>query len=231
MLFYGIIIATILIPNCVNAQTQITVKSEPVSLNIRKKKLSPILEIANIHFTDENKNNCIDGMEKCNIIFSISNSGKGPAQNMVMKVISVPLLEGLIFNKQTKLSSVNPGEKIDIIFPVEGTASLVTDSVSFHIDFDEPLGFPPDPIELKIHTRVFQKPEVKIVDSKILTDNGTVTLGKSVELKVIVQNTGQGLSENVKVKFVLPTQNVYPNTEEQILIGTLRPGESRNISF
>lgn len=225
------LIAILLIPNWISAQTQIKAKSNPVSLNIRKKKLPPILEVSNIRFTDSNNNNCIDGMEKCSINFTITNSGTGPAVNMVMKVENSPSVQGLMFTTQTTLSSINSGSKLDVIVPVEGTINLATGAAAFHITFDEPLGFPPDPVDLKIDTREFQKPEVKVVDSKILTDNGTVALGKSVELQVLVQNTGQGVAENVQVKFVLPAQNVYPNADEQFPIGTLNPGESRNISF
>ena len=230
-IFYLFLISFLVIPNWISAQTQIKAKSDPVSLNIRKKKLPPILEVSNIRFTDANNNNCIDGMEKCSINFTIANSGTGPAVNMVMKVENAPTIQGLVFTKQTTLSTINPGSKLDVMIPVEGTISLATGAVSFHIAFDEPLGFPPDPVDLKIDTREFQKPEVKVVDSKILTDNGTVALGKPVQLQILVQNTGQGIAENVQVKFELPSQNVYPNTDEQFPIGTLNPGDSRNISF
>jgi hypothetical protein len=226
-----ILITILLIPNWAKAQTQIKAKSDPVSLNIRKKKLPPILEVTDIKFMDANNNNCIDGLEKCSINFTIANSGTGPAVNMLMKVENQPTIQGLVFNKQTSLSTIDPGAKLEVKIPVDGTISLATGAASFQITFEEQLGFPPDPIELKIDTREFQKPEVKIVDSKFITDNGTVTLGKSVQLQVLVQNTGQGVAENVMVKFGLPAQNVYPNTDELFPIGTLKPGDSRNISF
>lgn len=223
--------AILLIPNWVTAQTQIKAKSAPVSLNIRKKKLPPVLEVTDIKFTDANNNNCIDGLEKCNINFTIVNSGTGPAVNMQMKVENIPLIQGLEFNKLTTLNTISPGAKLEVKIPVEGTLSLSNGVASIRITFDEQLGFPPDPVELKIDTRKFLLPEVKVVDSKFITDNGTVTLGKSVQLQILVQNIGQGIAENVQVKFVLPTQNVFPNSDELFPIGTLKPGESRNISF
>jgi len=220
-----------LFPNWIIAQTQIKAKSELVSLNIRKKKLPPILEVSDIRFSDANNNNCIDGMEKCSINFTITNSGTGPAVNMLMKVENMPLIQGLIFEKVTTLRTINSGAKLDVSLPIEGLLSLSTSKAPLRITFDEPLGFPPDPIELKIDTREFMRPELKVVDSQILTENGSVTLGKPVQLQVMVQNTGQGVAENVEVKFVLPTQNVFPNTAEQVSIGTLKSGESRNINF
>ncbi|MBV5313658.1 MAG: caspase family protein [Prolixibacteraceae bacterium] len=230
-IFTLILLAIILIPEFLTAQSQISGKSAPVSLNIRKKKLPPILEISNILFTDVNSNNCIDGLEKCSISFTISNSGTGPAVNMQLKVENIPMIQGLIFNKQTTLSTISPGAKLDVKVPVEGAIGLISGTASIRISFDEQLGFPPDPIDLKIETREFQRPEVKVVDSQILTDNGTVTLGRQVQLQVLVQNTGQGVAENVEVRFVLPPQNVFPNGDERFPIGTLNPGESKNISF
>ena len=230
-IFTLVLLAIMLVPEFITAQSQISGKSAPVSLNIRKKKLPPILEISNIRFTDVNNNNCIDGLEKCSINFTITNSGTGPAVNMQMKVENQTTIQGLEFSKLTTLSTIGPRAKLEVKVPVEGTISLATGMASIRVTFDEQLGFPPDPIELKINTREFLRPEVKVVDSQILTDNGSVNLGKSVQLKVLIQNTGQGLAENVQVKFVLPPQNVFPNGDELFQIGTLTPGESRSISF
>lgn len=205
--------------------------STPVSLNIRKKKLPPNLEVSNIRFIDVNNNNCIDGMEECNICFTISNSGTGPALGMTMNIENLTPVQGLKFTRSTTLSTISPGSKLDVKAPLNGTLDLVSSMASIQITFNEQLGFQPDPIDLKIETREFQRPEVKVVDSQILTDNGTVTLGKPVQLQIKVQNTGQGVAQDVKVRFVLPAENVFPNGDELFPIGTLNPNDSRIISF
>jgi hypothetical protein len=49
-------------------------------------------------------------------------------------------------------------------------------------------------------------------------------------LKALIQNKGQGIGENIKVLFTYPAL-VFANGDEQFTIGSLEPGESKEIVF
>jgi len=213
------------------AQAQISGQSAPVKLDIRKKKIPPILSIQNIRFEDENGNNRIDGLENCRILFTIKNTGNGPANGMIMKVAERSSLPGLEFNLQTAINTIMPGGEEMVSIPVKAGLNLTDGSTLFLITFEEPLGFPPDPFELKIDAKAFMSPDVKIADHIFQTDNGIVKTGLPVRLVTLVQNRGQGIADKVTVSFGYPSRNVYPNGDEVFELGSLQPGDSREVIF
>ena len=182
-----------------NAQTKIKGQSATTSLNIKKKKLPPLLTVTDVKFVDNNGNDRIDAFEDCNITFKITNTGKGPAMNMKMIVTNQSDVKGLNFIETTTITTINAGSSQVITFPVSGTLNLTTGKSVIKITFDEPLGFPPDEIVLNIPTKEFSAPEVKVADYQFITDNGVVKLGFPIQLKAYIQNTGQGIAENVVV--------------------------------
>jgi len=229
-IFWSVLILIFILSNA-DAQNKISARSESTSLNIRKKKIPPILTISDIKFSDKNNNNRIDGFEDCNISFSISNSGKGAAINLKMNVINQSTVTGLNFQKLISLNTINPGSKIPVNVQLSGTQSLTNGIAVIKISFDEPLGFPPDEFEMKIETKEFQKPNIAVVDYNFLTDNGILKLGLPIQIKTLIQNTGQGIAEEVKVNFQYPSQNVFPNGDEQFNLGALKPNETREVVF
>jgi hypothetical protein len=109
--------------------------------------------------------------------------------------------------------------------------ALSTGMANIKISFDEQLGFPPDPFELNIETKEFIKPIIQVVDYSFLTDNGYIRLGFPVQLKVLVQNIGQGVAENVIVSAQYPSTNVFPNGPKDFDLGTMQPGASKELIF
>lgn len=218
-------------PSGLWAQTRISAETQPGSFNIRKIVIPPILKVSDITFSDANNNDRIDGMEKCTLSFNIENSGKGPAVNMQMTVVNLSAVTGLDFRPKTSLETIKPGEKSNMSVPIEGTLSLTSGVAIFRINFQEALGFPPDPFEIKIETKAFQQPQIKMVDHQFLTDAGVVTLGKPVKIRTLIQNIGLGVADQVEVKFILPPQNVFPITDSYSALGTMNPGDTRSLDF
>ena len=108
---------------------------------------------------------------------------------------------------------------------------LTNGTANIKISFEGSLGFPPDPFELNIETKEFVKPDVKVVDNSFLTDNGTIKLGIPIQLKVLIQNVGQGTAENVNVSFSYPSTNVFANGEKDFVIGTMQAGATKELIF
>ena len=224
------IVMLLLLPTGTYAQQTQTGTSASISLNIKKVKLPPILTVKDIRFTDADGNNRIDGRETCQVSFTIENSGRGAAVNLKMDVQEKSGISGLRFNRDKTLPIINPGGKLQVQIPVEANAEIANGQAQFFVSFEEALGFPPDPFEMKIETKAFQSPDVKIVDHQFLADNGYIKLGRPIQLKTLVQNVGQGDAKNIKIRFAYP-DNVYPNGEESFEITDLKAGESRELVF
>lgn len=205
------------------------------SLDTKKNEIvnviPPVLSIHNIGIEDENRNNRIDGNEKCFIYFTIQNSGKGSALDLVVSIKNPNNVKGLIFDTKTSISTIEPNSNKTIRIPINGSFDLVSNIASLEVSFTEKLGFQPDPFEIKIETKEYIKPNVQVVDHSFLTDNGIIQLGLPVQLKVLIQNIGQGIAENVNVSFQYPSSNVFPNGPKDFEIGTLQPGATKELIF
>ncbi len=201
-----------------------------ISMDIADNK-PPLLELSEIAFTDANGNNRVDAFEQCNISFTIANKGKGNANNLKVFLTNKSSISGLFFEKTTLIGKIEPGKTQTVKIPVTSDLNLTTGKANFQVSFEEDKGFPPDAFELNIDTREFSKPDVRVVDQSFLTDNGNIKLGYPIQLKVLVQNVGQGIAENVNVGFLYPAANVFPNDNSDFSLGTLQPGDSKELVF
>lgn len=194
-------------------------------------QIPPLLSISNIAFNDNNSNNRIDANEKCSISFTISNSGKGAARNLTMNIQNNSAVKGLDYSNSKTIGSLEPSTSQTITIPISGSMNLTSGMANFNVSFEEQLGFPPDPFELKIETKEFVSPNLQVVDHSFLTDNGVIRLGFPIQLKVLIQNIGQGTAEDVKVNFQYPSQNVFPNGPNEFAVGTLPAGATKELVF
>jgi FKBP-type peptidyl-prolyl cis-trans isomerase len=189
-----------------------------------------ILTVSDIKFKDENLNDRIDGNEKCSICFSILNQGKGSAHNLKALPQNISSVKGINLENAT-IGSIEPNVSKKACVNVNGSFSLSSGTSKIKIAFEEKNGFQPDPIELSIETKEFTKPEIVVADHSFLSDNGSIRLGLPVQLKALIQNVGQGTGDNVSVQFTYPSQNVFPNSESQFSIGTMKAGERKELLF
>ena len=196
-----------------------------------EKSLPPLLVASDIAFIDENNNNRIDANESCKIQFKISNQGKGTARNVIASVLNLNSLNtGLIFTDTLDLGNIAPNSFQNYIIPVNGTMELTSGDANFQITFIEKTGLQPDPITIQVTTKAFVNPQIQVVDYSYLSDYSQISLGKPLQLKVLVQNIGQGIGENVKVDFNYPA-NIVANGEERFELGNLQAGETKEILF
>jgi uncharacterized glyoxalase superfamily protein PhnB len=203
------------------------------SSDSKKTKMDvPILTIDKNHiqFLDDNKNNRIDGNENCSLSFEISNDGKGYAVNLTATINEVNNI-GVVSQSTYPIGKIEPKSKKNFNIPFSGSLDLKNGTAKIHVNFTEQNGFQPDPINIDIPTREFEKPIVQVSDFAFLSDNGSIRLGYPIQLKTIIQNVGQGDAENVSIEFVFPEQNVYPNTESKFNINHLSSGQSIEIVF
>jgi hypothetical protein len=198
---------------------------------IIEKSLPPLLLASDVSFVDANNNNRIDANESCNIQFKISNQGKGTARSLSAQIRNLnSAVTGLNFTEKIDLGNIAPNSFQNYTLPVNGTMDLTSGDANFEITFIEKTGLPPDPIAIHITTKAFSSPKIQVVDYSFLSDYGQISLGKPLQLKALIQNTGQGIGENIKVTFNYPT-NIVANGDEKFDIGTLQAGETRELLF
>jgi hypothetical protein len=198
--------------------------------NSNQKIEPPILTIKDIKFQDGNQNNRLDGIEKCSINFIVENKGKGNALNLQATVAEKNNM-GIEFRTSQLIGQIQPKTEKAISIPFSGSLDLKTGEAIIEISFTEQNQFFPDPINIKVSTKKFENPDIKITDYQFLSDIGTIKLGYPIQLKAIVQNVGQGDAEDIKINFVLPSQNAFATSQANFNLDRLSSGESTQIVF
>jgi len=208
-----------------------SIKSEKLTIKYNEPQVPPMLSLSYISFMDKNGNNRIDGNEDCYISFTIVNKGNGSARNLKVNVQNNSNVQGLIFNNTTTFKYIAPNASQNVNIPIVGSMNLTSGTANIKVGFEEQMGFPPDPFILNIVTKEFIKPVIKVVDHSFLTDNGFIKLGMPIQLKVLIQNVGQGTAENVNVSFSYPSSNVFSNGQKEFIIGIMQAGATKEIIF
>jgi len=197
-------------------------------------KTLPDLVIKDEVFTDPNGNNTIDAYESCTINFKIENLGKGVAKNVVTKIaVKNKEIQGLSFDPAKNIGDIGAGEVKEVQINLTGSSALTDGIAEFKIEVLEDLGFDAFPLEMKIETHPFLPPNLVLADAVFSTeDGGKIKLNYPIQLKVLIQNIGNGDAKEVGVGFTFNNPNCLLLGEtDQFPVGTLKKGESRELNF
>lgn len=210
---------------------RITFKQDVNTVSLRQ---LPELVINNKQFSDNTKNNIIDAQESSSINFTLENVGKGEARGVTVKVLATGNpVGGLKYDQVKSLGTIYPTQKIDVQLPITSSMDVIDGKVTFRVEVVEEKGFDANPFEFEIETNAFKAPDVVVADYVFSTDlGGKIKPTTAVNLKVLVQNIGQGDAHNVTATFVFIQQNCLMLSEsDKFTIGDLKRGESREINF
>ena len=219
--------------NAAVAQTEAV--SPTYIFSIKKNVEPPILDLVegSLQFIDADGNSAINASEPCRIEFQLQNTGIGDGLNLIALVKVSGSNTGISIDASTPLEVCGRGRTITYNLPISSDYSTVDGKIDISIDIQEPNGFNPPVMNLEIDTKRFLPPAVAVVDHVVYSNNGStsIELRKPFALQLLVQNTGQGVAENVTVQLPVP-ENVYMQSGDEITtIGKLDPGETRSIEY
>ena len=207
-------------------------RSVPISLNISKIENGkvPKLEIENLRFIDNDLNSRLDANENAIIKFNLVNIGEGRARNLKLDIIQTSNIDGIEFSLNNNLGNLNPKSSQEVIISIESNMKLESGIVKVNISISEFSGFSKyknSPKQLQFPSLEFKSPEILIVDHTFsLPNGGKVTKGEIIDLTLQLQNTGQGIANDVKLTFTLD-KNVLAIKGREVTIGKLKAGETR----
>lgn len=232
------IMALVLMAGTASGQV-VSGKSPKKKVNFSKTSRSVVTKIPDLiikgeKFVDENQNNFIDGNEACSINLMVENIGEGNAENIRVKVrMKEQEVQGLTYTSLVEIGTLQPNSSKAVSIPVKGEMDLEDGLAEFFIEVQESRGFDAFPLEIKIETKPFARPKVIVADAVFSTeDGGLIKLNYPINLKVIVQNIGEGDAKNVVAEFKLPNANcVFLGEENRFSIGYMPRGETKELEF
>ncbi len=194
----------------------------------------PDLIITGEKFVDENQNNFINANEQSYISLSVQNIGEGVAENVSVKVSTRNGdIAGLEFDKFNSLGDLQGNSSKEVTIPIYGNVDLEEGIAEFLIEVLEGRGFDAFPLEIKVETKGFASPKVIVADAVFSTeDGGLIKLNYPINLKIIIQNIGEGDARNVVTEFKLPNANcIFLGEKNRFETGNLARGETMELEF
>jgi hypothetical protein len=188
----------------------------------------PQLQAENLYFVDTDGNNFINANENSKIFFTIKNTGDGQAFNLEAKITEANRVNGLSYPSQV-LGNLQPGEVKTVEMPVISNLNTTNSTASFNISVTETNGFGIDVGNMVIQTKALVAPLVTI--SEIDYGGTPVRKNEKFDVRVVVQNTGQGNAENVNLSLSLVANVFLTNGNTSFEIGNLAPGETREVKY
>jgi len=119
----------------------------------------PLLFINNMAFHYPDEDGILKKGEKGTIKFNVSNRGNLAGANLKLIIIQPVVIQGLLFNKETTISNVNPGEDIQVDIPVsfddndaniKGIEKIAYGTKKLRLFIQEPNGYNADLVEFEI---------------------------------------------------------------------------------
>ena len=199
--------------------------------NQSKTIIPAVLTASNIGFTGSNNTNTLIANKKSNIHFTLTNTGKGVANKLTVKITDINNTVGLSYKKEIVLGSLEPNTNKDYSIDVLANLQTPNAQAKFKIEFSEENGFYPDPIEIAFNTTAFVAPKLQIMDYSFLSNTGKLEKAKPIVLKALLQNIGQGVANNIEVSFTYPNANVFNTSTNTFKFTTIEPNETKELLF
>ena len=205
--------------------TQVVTTTESVDIE------SPSLQIKSVNFFDPNRNNTIDAGEHTAVEVSIANTGKGTARGVKLFVAEQNNVKGLDFGTLFEIGDIPPNTEKKHRIAVVAADYVYSGSANFRFSITESRGYNTNPVELAVATRKLEVPMVVLHEFAFQPINSDlIAKGSKFKLSMIVQNKGDAVAQNVRVKFELP-ENAFIVSDPEFSIAQLTPNEYKAIDI
>ena len=199
-----------------------------------KKSVVPPDLTMRVAFVEPNGNGFLDAEEKGKVKVSITNSGKGSAMGVFVKLNAETSNRDISAETSKIIGQVPTGQTKTAQFEINASKSVTRMENRFTVSATESYGFPPDPAQISFETFPFIPPKLELVDFGISTPNegNEIRPQTTTEVQARVQNRGQGPAEDVQFSINLP-KGIYftPDSRQDYSFSSLKPGEFKDLEF
>ncbi|MGE4287538.1 MAG: caspase family protein [Salinivirgaceae bacterium] len=227
--------------NIIWGQKIIHKQTVPKEYNLKpeyKRGLPPNLYAA-LEFSDANGNGILEAEEKATLLLTLINKGKGNAQDMQINIKDNHEDTAFHYKKSDNIYLIHPNDSAQITIPIKAGFHVKSENHQLAIEVKEMFGYDMDPAILKLNTLEFQKARLNLAGIEImdygdntlaLLEDGLLQAGEQVKVRVIIQNIGQNIAENVNYQVKTTDQNIYLENTTGVL-GNLEIGQTNEFEF
>ncbi len=175
--------------------------------------------------------------ETATLKVTVENKGKGELYGVsALTVSSHPTFS----RRKLEFGKINPGESQTLTLPFKTDALMRTQDVPIRLRFGEYNDHVPDDIVLKLQVVEEPRPrfsyEYRIIDggtdNSVGNSDGTIQRGESVDIRVIVENIGEGTAEGTVAQLNLSGESgIKIYGDSSVNLHNIAPASSKIATF
>lgn len=188
-----------------------------------------------LEFSEPSGNNFLDAEETGELHLVLTNTGRGDAFGVQVKLTPQADIAGVTFASPPAIAIIPAGQKEAITVPITASQAVASKQVRLKIEATEANGFDLDPpAYITFNTKQFLPPELTIADVGVndQSGNGQIEPREIVEITARVQNRGQGDARDVSARLEVG-ENVFltPDSKTEFSLGNLPLGAFKDVTF
>ncbi len=198
--------------------------------------IPPKLEMK-VSFSDMNSNGILELNEKAEIKLTVTNTGKGKAQGIEIRVKDDFKDQGVSFLGDKKINFIFPGRSVSIKIPIEANNKISTAKHTLEISVKEHFGFECKSAYIVMNTLGVKHPiyhiagiEMEEDPSSIVDNDGKLQAGEVAQVKVFLQNIGTLKSENARYSVRSDDDNIFIKNGEG-KVSDIKIGDMGSFTF
>ncbi len=197
--------------------------------------VAPASLAATMQWADVSGDGYLDSGEGATITLTVHNTGSGVAYAVSPALVGGEGANGVRLLGADRVDSIAPGRAATLRLVLGAAATLDDGRLRLQVAVREGNGFDLEPsLLLDVPTRRMRAPRL-VLDGIALADqsgNGRIEPREIVEITARIANRGEGEARDVRFAFEPGTGVTFtPESKASGTIGTLRPGETRDLRF
>lgn len=182
------------------------------------KRGAPPILYAELNYSDDNNNGVLEANEKSVLSIHIFNRGKGKAQSLKVSITDNQHDEGLKISDGITIPVIEAGASYLMRIQINAGLNIKSLKHKLKISVSEYFGYDMDPAYLILQTMKYKKSKLffsgmEIYDSgqgtAAIIKDGQLQAGEQVKVKVLVQNVGKNVAEDVKFSLTTSSEDIY----------------------
>lgn len=192
---------------------------------------------AELAFNDDNGNGILEAEENAELSIKIINNGEGNAYDLKINIKDNNPDASFKYLNPEIIDILKPNKAKTINIPINTDIELKTLEHKLQIDVMEKFGYDMDPAFLVLQTYAYQPAVLTFSGFEILdagpgtsaiVEDGLLQPGEMVKVKLVFQNTGQGVAENTNFNIQTNDKN-YLIRDYSGSLGNMQPGEVKEV--
>ena len=194
----------------------------------------PMQLTTHVEFQGVGDDSVLDADARATIAVTVHNDGQAPVRDIRASATLERSFAGVDIGKGERAEFIPPGATVTLRVAVATAESLPDGVLALRVSIDDGRSAVLRPARLLVRTRAFRAPALALeaIGIRDQSGNGRIEPREIIDVTARIVNRGAGNARDVRLTIDAGDQvQLTPESQRRVSLGTLRPGEMRDVQF